>query len=333
MGKSAKKIGGAAAGGLPGLALASGVGKKLFGVGDKFGQSTLNRKPFDISKEAAAKSAAISPLTQQQKNVQQGAEQAFGQANLAQTLLNRATGQGPSLSGANLKAAQERNLAQLLSQQSALRGRATAGSARNLARAQGEMGRQTAQDFASAALQERRQGEADLMAFRQAERDRYLDDLERQFATDTAAKREMQQAELGQFQADTQRNALIGQARNDRSAALMSGISSGLAAFAGSDKEMKKEIKSAEKSTEDFLNKLSAKSYKYKDTSKPGTFEGDNYGIMAQDLEKSEMGKSLVVDTEEGKMVDTKKGFGAVLASMSELNKRIAALEKRKKKA
>lgn len=53
---------------------------------------------------------------------------------------------------------------------------------------------------------------------------------------------------------------------------------------------------------------------------------------MAQDLEKSAMGKSLVVDTTEGKMIDTRKGFGAALAGMAELNQRTAELERALKK-
>lgn len=52
-----------------------------------------------------------------------------------------------------------------------------------------------------------------------------------------------------------------------------------------------------------------------------------NYGVMAQDLEKSDAGKSLVVDTPKGKMVDTKKATMANLAANARLNERISSLE------
>ena len=74
-----------------------------------------------------------------------------------------------------------------------------------------------------------------------------------------------------------------------------------------------------------FLDALQAYEYKYK-------HEGPNatpqLGIMAQDLEKTRLGKQMVVENELGqKHVDFGRGFGALLASQAELNKRIAKLE------
>jgi len=97
------------------------------------------------------------------------------------------------------------------------------------------------------------------------------------------------------------------------------------------DKKLKSKKKPDLRNTMgEFLDKLEAKSYTYKDTSKPGTRKGQQYGITAQDLEKSKVGKTMVQDTPDGKMVDTVGGFGAVLASQAELNKRLKALEKKK---
>lgn len=95
--------------------------------------------------------------------------------------------------------------------------------------------------------------------------------------------------------------------------------------------ETKKKNKSQK--TDDFLSKLKAYKYEYKDTSMPGTSPGKHTGVMAQDLEKSELGKDFVVDTPNGKMVDYGKGFGAILAAQSHLKEKLDKLEKMKKKA
>lgn len=92
-----------------------------------------------------------------------------------------------------------------------------------------------------------------------------------------------------------------------------------------SDENMKKDIKpaNAAKDLEAFVGALKSYDYKYKDTSKPGTSEGKQTGVMAQDLEKSDIGKQAVIDTPEGKMVDYNKLMPAMLASIVELNKKI----------
>lgn len=110
--------------------------------------------------------------------------------------------------------------------------------------------------------------------------------------------------------------------------------------FYGSDENNKKPsqknskgMKAPDGDVDDFLSKLQPSKYEYKDTSKPGTSPGEHYGVMAQDLEKSSIGKTLVKNTPNGKMVDTVQGFGAVLAAQSELNKRLKALEGSKAKS
>jgi len=103
-----------------------------------------------------------------------------------------------------------------------------------------------------------------------------------------------------------------------------------LSSLFNSDENNKKQVVDPKSDVNKFLDALQARSYAYKDTSKPGTAPGKRYGIMAQDLEKSEMGKSLVRETPVGKMVDTVQGFGAVLAAQAEMNKRLKKLEKGK---
>lgn len=73
-----------------------------------------------------------------------------------------------------------------------------------------------------------------------------------------------------------------------------------------------------------FLDNLKATKYQYKDE-KWGA--GDHVSPMAQDLEKSDLGKQMVVDTPQGKMVDYGKGFGYMLAAQAHNHRRLGDLE------
>jgi hypothetical protein len=142
-------------------------------------------------------------------------------------------------------------------------------------------------------------------------------------------KREQQQAELARAQADLSRT----QARKSQQSALLGNVLGAGATLLASDKMAKKDVKKDSSKHKDFLDKISAYSYEYKDPEMPGAAKGKRHGVLAQELEKSEIGKSMVKDTEYGKMVDYGQGFGAILASQAELNKRLSALEKKKGKA
>jgi hypothetical protein len=50
---------------------------------------------------------------------------------------------------------------------------------------------------------------------------------------------------------------------------------------------------------------------------------------MAQDLEKSKAGKSLVMNTPTGKMVDTSQAVMTALAALGHVAKRLDKVEKR----
>ena len=97
---------------------------------------------------------------------------------------------------------------------------------------------------------------------------------------------------------------------------------------------MEKNIKQKMDLKKDFLDKLQAYKYEYKNPEKPGAGHGEFVSVMAQDLEKAgPIGKSMVKDMEDGtKMVDYGKGFGAILAAQAHLNKRLDELEKKSKK-
>ncbi|NJN94481.1 MAG: tail fiber domain-containing protein [Anaerolineales bacterium] len=91
-----------------------------------------------------------------------------------------------------------------------------------------------------------------------------------------------------------------------------------------SDKEEKKE-KEEKPSIENMLKKLKAYRYEYKDGEKHG--EGKQFGVMAQDLEKTPEGKSMVKETKDGKMVDVGKLANAAMASVVSMHEKQEALE------
>jgi hypothetical protein len=107
----------------------------------------------------------------------------------------------------------------------------------------------------------------------------------------------------------------------------------GSAAMAFSDENLKEEIKpskdEANKMVDSFMDALKSYTYEYKNK-KNGNKEnpeGEVTSVMAQDLEKSELGKKMVKDTPEGKMVDYAQGMAPLFAAIAELNSRTKKLE------
>ena len=94
-----------------------------------------------------------------------------------------------------------------------------------------------------------------------------------------------------------------------------------------SDRNAKTNIIKSNDSTKmvnDFMKPL--KSYKYEYKNEPGK---EYRSVMAQDLEKSSLGKQMVTETPEGKMVNYAQGMAPMLSSIAELDKRMRKLESR----
>lgn len=153
------------------------------------------------------------------------------------------------------------------------------------------------------------------------------------------ASNQMQEAQLqrllnsyqGDVQSATQAYGLDMQRRAQNQGLLGSllgaGAAAGGAALALSDERAKKNKSKADEEVDELLSVIKPQVYEYKDK-KNG--EGKHISPMAQDLEKSEIGKSMVEDTEDGKVVNYGKGLGAMMAIQSALHKRIKKLEKAK---
>ena len=98
----------------------------------------------------------------------------------------------------------------------------------------------------------------------------------------------------------------------------------GAAIIAGamSDVNAKEDFSDPAPAIEEFLEAAEPSEYSYKpEFAFAG--EGRHVSPMAQNLERSTIGKTMVVDTPVGKVVDYGKSFGAVLGALSHLNKKL----------
>lgn len=100
-----------------------------------------------------------------------------------------------------------------------------------------------------------------------------------------------------------------------------------------SDEDNKEHVGDGSDQIRGFLDSVQPHSYDYKDEYKENPLAGDGEYVtpMAQELEQTELGKDMVHDTPDGKVVDYGKGFGTLLAGMADVNKRLSAIEGRKK--
>lgn len=336
--KQPGKLFGTISGGLTGAGLiGAGIGGKagevvdtaMGNIGGSLGAPGMSDPlAFDVSREAERVQKEYQRDLDPSRKAEGQARDASGR--LLTALEAQATGKAPSIAEAQMRQTSDRNLAQQLAAAQAARGGNIAAQQRQLTQAQGVAGRQLAQDSAIARLQERNQAQQMLgsqaLSQQQVSGTRAMDALSGVEQAIYAPKTARQQASLAQLGSDTQINL----ARRGERSSLVGGLLGGAGAIGGalvSDKNMKKDVKSAKGSTSKLLDALSSKKFKYKDDKKPGTAPGQRYGIMAQDLEKSEMGKSLVMDTPQGKMIDGGQTLGALLAANADMHKRIKKLE------
>lgn len=68
---------------------------------------------------------------------------------------------------------------------------------------------------------------------------------------------------------------------------------------------------------DNFFSNLKAYQFRYKDENSPGASPGIKVGVMAQDLEKSPVGKQAVIDTPDGKMVNFGKLIPITIAEQA----------------
>jgi hypothetical protein len=94
--------------------------------------------------------------------------------------------------------------------------------------------------------------------------------------------------------------------------------------YGTSDERLKEDIRPADIEIEAFLKELVPSSFRYK--KETGLPQREQVGIMAQDLEKSEVGNSLVRESDEGKKVDLLDAIPKILASLGHINNKVEGM-------
>lgn len=128
------------------------------------------------------------------------------------------------------------------------------------------------------------------------------------------------QAENAISQAEAEANKYI-QDKSFLSNLISGGVQAGATAAMLSDENAKTDISNSDIETKDFLDKLQEYSYNYKGE------DDKRLGVMAQDVEKSNVGSKVVKDIGGMKALDANKTISALLASVANLNKRLERFE------
>lgn len=260
---------------------------------------------------------------------------------LISELQAQAQGSGPSFGTQALENTTRRNLAQTLAAASAARGPGIAATKRSLMTQANAGARNVAEQGATIRAQEQLQAQSLLSKLAEQQQQQDLEQVMQpgQLVAQAEAERFKQAQE--QAAADAKfagqiGSALLGTAGAIGGAAIGGPVGAQVGGAAGqgvgqgagqmmSDKRAKTRVSDAGDSVKSFLEAISAKKYDYKHAPEAQK----RVGVMAQDLEKSEIGKSLVKETPAGKSVDIAQALGASLAANAELHKRIKKLEKK----
>lgn len=140
-----------------------------------------------------------------------------------------------------------------------------------------------------------------------------------QFAASLLAQQEAAQQGVG-IQAAAQGIQLLG--------AGASGLGSLLTgAMTASDERVKHDVKSGERPLAELLGAVGAHDYEYDEPDEELRGHGRFVSPMAQEIEETQIGKSMVREVDGTKVVDYGKGLGAMLSGLGWLHKRMTALE------
>lgn len=135
--------------------------------------------------------------------------------------------------------------------------------------------------------------------------------------------------ELQQQQMELEAQKANQQTDTERDAANTSTLGSVVSMLAMSDERVK-ELERRESALADALSTLGnapGYSYKYKNPDQPGAAHGTQVSSMAQDIERGPLGRRIVMDTPQGKMVDYGEVVKMTPGAITELNRKVKALE------
>lgn len=269
------------------------------------------------------------------------------QSQLMDLLMQRAQGQGPSISDMQMQRGLDQGMAQQQALASTGRGNAAlagrqasqnaSGMAQNMA-GQAAMGRlaetQGAQQLAAGALQGARGQDQQYAQMTQQGNQFNVNAGLQQTQMNDMARQSMLQQQLQALQMAQGGREAYQDARTQRFMGLTQTPTTGEQLMGGaaaigaliSDRRAKTDIKEADKEASTLMKALRPYKYRYKDERNGA---GEQFGIMAQDLEKAV--PSAVIDTPKGKMVHGGRLAAALAAALPGLDKRLEKLEARSK--
>lgn len=236
------------------------------------------------------------------------------QAQLDAALASALAGTGPSAAMSTLQAATDQNIAQQQAMAASARGSnvglAQRGAMMNAAATQ----QQASNQAATLRAQEMQQAQQNM-----------LSNLSNQDSFTSALINAGTARDTGQANLDESSKKRYQESAGN----VIGGLGAGAGAIAKSDENAKKSIEGASSEIDGFLRAITGKSYEYKDSHKEDHTAGRGRYVspMAQDLEKTDIGRSMVKNSKGGKVVDYGKGFGALLASQARIAERLDQIE------
>jgi hypothetical protein len=153
---------------------------------------------------------------------------------------------------------------------------------------------------------------------------------QQQHAQNQQGYQAMIQALMGMDQAQLQAQLASMQAANEKKG-LIGPIASAAGSLGGaammSDERVKVDVVPAGDKVDQMLTALRPVHYSYRDEAKHGV--GPRVGILAQDMDRSDLGRSAIRHVPDGMALDVNKAISLALAGNARLNERLAALESR----
>jgi hypothetical protein len=92
-----------------------------------------------------------------------------------------------------------------------------------------------------------------------------------------------------------------------------------------SDEREKTDVSDAGNDLDALMAKIDPTKFRYRNPEKDGAAPGEQVGVMAQDLEKHPIGRSMVVDTDEGKKIDPMRALSVIMAELANLNEKVGS--------
>ena len=236
------------------------------------------------------------------------------QQAMNEMLLARAQGRGPSVAEGQLAQATDANRRSAMGQAASARG--------------GAMQQQAAQRQAQSQgvqAQQQAAGQAATMRAQeqQAATSQYQNALQAQQQAEMMRQLQMGQQQLGYQQNETQRFGARSQAQQGGLGNIMGAAMGAASLF--SDERAKTNVHDAERDVAEMFQALRAKRFEYK----PGYGDaGEHMGVMAQDLERTPAGRTLVEHDAEGmRRIDPQRALMSLLAAGADIYDRLRKLE------